>query len=89
MADDKLATFRCDSEVWEAFKAKAGENDTNASVLLKSFVQAYLDGRIDIKPYGNLDAGINLDERIEAVLDRLVKPEMQELRDRLGKLSAV
>ncbi|MBD2054809.1 hypothetical protein H6F88_02010 [Oculatella sp. FACHB-28] len=48
MADTKLATFKCDADVWEAFKAKAEANKTNASALLKKFISSYLDGRIDL-----------------------------------------
>ena len=47
MSDSKLATFKCDEELWEQFKAKAKGDRTNASALLKSFMQAYIDGRID------------------------------------------
>lgn len=48
MADTKLATFKCDADVWDAFKAKAEANKTNASALLKKFISSYLNGRIDL-----------------------------------------
>ena len=71
MTDKTLATFRIETEQWKAFQAKAG----NASTVLKDFVAAYLDGRVDIKPDGSIDTLANLDSKIEAILD-----------ERLGKL---
>lgn len=91
MAESKLATFKCDPEVWDAFKTKAAESKTNASAVLKSFIQAYLDGRIDLRADRGRDARQDIDERIEANLDVLrseLRTEIQELSDRLGKLKA-
>lgn len=91
MAESKLATFKCDPEVWEAFKTKAAESKTNASAVLKGFIQAYLDGRIDLPADRSIGAIQGIDERIEASLDVLraeLRTEIQELSDRLGKLKA-
>ncbi|MGG6266218.1 hypothetical protein ACQ4M3_05185 [Leptolyngbya sp. AN03gr2] len=85
MADTRLATFKCDAELWEAFKSKAAENNTNASALLKEFIQAFLQGDIQIKPDGSIDTAAALDERISGIVDQLVNDRLTKLEKRLGK----
>lgn len=90
MRDNKtLATFRLDAQLWEAFKAEAAKNGTNASALLLAYCRDYVSGesrqvsssRIDkcideVSPRIDID---NLDERI----DRQVQDAMAEARAEL------
>jgi len=80
---EKLATFRLDAEMWEAFKARAKAEGTDASTLLRNYVSGYLDG--------NLDTGI---DRIDRNLDGIdsaiasIHARLNEFDDRLGKWNA-
>lgn len=76
----KLATFRIDEGIWDAFREKAKSNKTNASALLKDFIGNYLDGGIDAsRPAGDS----RLDSKVSQLEEQLI-----ELHERLGKLSA-
>ena len=45
MTDNKtLATFRLNVELWEAFKAEAVKNGTNASAVLIAYCKDYISG---------------------------------------------
>jgi len=84
MTEKTLATFKIETEQWKAFQAKAG----NASGILKEFITAYLEDRITIQPDGSIDTLAGLDEKIEAVLDRVMTGRLNEVTNQLGKLSA-
>lgn len=81
MADSKLATFKIDPELWEEFKGKAG----NASEVLKAFVEQYVAGNIGLDLNSGTITQQELDERIEAVLNK----RLADIEERLGKLNAV
>jgi hypothetical protein len=90
MTDNKtLATFRLDAQLWEAFKAEATKNGTNASAALIAYCRDYVGetsrqvsgSRIDkcideVSPSISID---NLDKRI----DRQVQDAMAEARAEL------
>lgn len=84
MAEQKLATFKITEDLWLAFKGKAEANDTNASAVLKAFVQRYLNSDID-KGIDHLETGIDvgidgsIDSGLEARLEKLER-EVAELR---------
>ncbi len=84
---EKLATFRCDDALWEAFKQKAKANGSNASAVLLQYVRAYIDGfstDTDSNPE-------HLDARINAHLERQLAPvfkELAELREEMAKSAA-
>ena len=85
MAQERLATFKIDSDRWESFKAKAQGDNTNASELLKRFIDAYLQGSIDAGIDGSLDRiDSNLDQRIDRAIAPLVE-QIRELGHRLGE----
>ena len=84
MTDKTLATFKIETEQWKAFQAKAG----NASAILKEFISAYLDDRIDLKQDGSIDSFAGLDSKIETVIDRVMGSRLDEVSDQLGKLTA-
>lgn len=84
MTDKTLATFKIETAQWKEFQAKAG----NASAILKEFITAYLEGRIDLKQDGSIDTLASLDGKIEAVLDRVMGGRLDEVTDQLGKLTA-
>lgn len=88
MSDKTLATFKIELDQWEAFKSKASASGSNASAMLKDFISAYLSGQIDLNQDGSIDTFVNLDEKIEAVLDRVMTGKLDEVRDELGKLTA-
>ena len=46
MNEKQLATFKIDGDEWQAFKARARTQGTNASALIKRFIQLYMDGEI-------------------------------------------
>lgn len=88
----KTATFRISQEKWEAFTEKAKANGSNASEVLKHFIDSYLSGdivstRIDnsnIESNESIDNHINerMDKAtsaIESDLKRLVEDEMTRL----------
>jgi hypothetical protein len=84
---EKLATFRCNDALWEAFKQKAKANGSNASAVLLQYVRAYIDG-------SDADIGSHpehLDARINAHLERRLAPvltELVELREEMAKSAA-
>lgn len=79
----KLATFKIDSDRWQAFIDRANEGGSSASALLKWFVDAYLEGNLDPSQY---QAPSSLDN----ILDERLAPLQQAISDldeRLGKLN--
>jgi predicted DNA-binding ribbon-helix-helix protein len=42
---EKLASFRIDKELWEAFKAIASSRETTASCLLVDFIESVVSNR--------------------------------------------
>lgn len=80
MGDDKLATFKCDSQLWEKFRTKARRNNSSASALLKAFMQSYVDGSVELSVEGSIEAG----KEIEDIKRRLALVEQQ-----LGESQAV
>lgn len=86
-----LGTFKIDDSQWESFKAKAGEDGTNASALLKAFIAAYLSNRIDASLIQGLDKISSLDGGLEQRLVEAIASldgKIQGIDERLGKLSA-
>lgn len=65
--DKKLASFNCDEDLWSAFRSRCSDLGTTATATLTSFIQLYLDGKLD-----NLDAdalGDRFDKRVRASVD--------------------
>jgi hypothetical protein len=63
----KLASFNCDEELWSAFRSRCQEQGTTATATLTSFIQLYLDGKLD-----NLDTDARddrFDDRVRACVD--------------------
>lgn len=92
MSDKTLATFKIEPDKWEAFKQQATEAGSNASAMLKDFIDAYLDGRIEVKPDGSIDTETNLDGRIEAVLERLIPryvPSLEGFNEKVETLTEI
>jgi len=81
--DDKLATFRIDSQKWERFKEWAYNNKSSASAVLLNLINRCLAGDISpssIVPNTNLDNLDSLiDERIEAKLQSLSQTQPDNL----------
>ncbi len=88
MSDKTLATFKIDKPQWETFQEKAKATGSNASAVLKDFIDAYLDGRIDLKQDGSIDTFTGLDSKIEGCIDRVLGSRFDEVNDRLVKLNA-
>lgn len=74
MTDNKtLATFRLDVQLWEAFKAEAVKNGTNASAVLIAYCKDYVSGASRQLSSSRIDENTsviiinidNLDERID------------------------
>ena len=76
-ADEKtLATFKIDKNHWLDFQALATANETNATKLLREFITACIDGRIDLLAIQPIEQPpFNLDEQIE----RRISPLLQEV----------
>lgn len=76
--DDKLATFRIDSQKWERFKNWASSNNSSASAVLLNLIDRCLAGEITASsttPNANVDNLDSLiDERIEVRLQSLEQP---------------
>lgn len=79
--ESKLATFKIDPQLWDEFKAKASVNKSNASAVLKTFVEQYLRGSLDPNLDGNLDS-------IEQHIDARIDERLRDIDERLGELSA-
>lgn len=86
MTDDKtLATFRLESGLWEAFKAEAAKNGTNASAVLIAYCRDYVSEASRQVSSSRIDENTsvididNLDERI----DKRVQDAVADARDEL------
>jgi len=79
MAPSILATFKLSPDQWEAFKARAGTQGTNASQVLKRLVAAYLEGHLD----NYLDTGIDASNRIDQNLDESIDQRIDEKLKRI------
>lgn len=73
-ADSKtLATFKIDKNNWLDFQALAKANENNATKLLRGFIAACLDGRIDFESLQTIEQPtFNIDEQITAALSPLL-----------------
>ena len=98
MTDDKtLATFRLDAQLWEAFKAEAAKNGTNASAVLTAYCREYVCGvsrqlsstSIDEKTKAtnidNLD--VYIDKRVQDAVAELTQ-KMQQQQQQIERLEA-
>jgi tetrahydromethanopterin S-methyltransferase subunit G len=91
MTERTLGTFRIDKAQWEAFQGKAKEHGSNASSLIISWIEAYLDDSLD-----SIDNGIdkridNIDERIDKRIDTVflsVQERLDKLEQELEKFAA-
>lgn len=72
MTEKKLATFRINSDAWEAFQQWAKRHGTTASALLVEYIEECLD-RPPTKPSGiRLEQmAINLANRVDSIEQRL------------------
>jgi uncharacterized membrane protein YebE (DUF533 family) len=88
MTQEKLGTFKVDASLWDSFIARAKQEGTNGSTLLKSFIAAYLDGRIDSNQLQNIDSQKGVDPGLEQRLSGTIANLEQIIAgidDRLGK----
>lgn len=75
----KLATFRIEDSIWQSFIKKAKSNNTNASDLIKAFINNYLDDSIDsnidtkLDNIDSIDKIDDIDNGIDASIDNLEK----------------
>lgn len=81
MADKILATFRVDSDKWEAFKSAAGLDDSNASAVLLEFIDWYLDGN---RLTSESVSSPNLDG-IDSRIDKLIDDRMAQIDKRIDE----
>ena len=94
MTERTLGTFRIDKAQWEAFQSRAKENGSNASSLILSWIDLYLDGNLDSldKTESCLDNSIdNVDSRIDKRLDEIlltVQERLDRLEQELEKFAA-
>ena len=79
--ESKLATFKIDPQLWDEFKAKAIAHNSNASAVLKAFVEAYVSDRVDLSIDANQDG-------IEALIDARIDERLRGIDQRLGELNA-
>ena len=77
MTTTKLATFKISPDRWGAFLARATEKGTNASALLKLFVDNYLEGLYD--PLAMQTA--QEVQGIDSLIDKRLAPIHRELED--------
>lgn len=83
-SDKKLVSFNANIEAWEAFKASAYENGTDASALLNQMIQGYISGDSSLQSAQ--------DSKLEAVIEKLrtrlesVATRLDEAADRANKL---
>ena len=86
---EKLASFRVDNELWEAFKAIAGDRGTSASCLLVDFIESVVSNRDCIDNSAMLsiqeDEKIKLSiiQEIEECIDEKIKLSIQKIEDKL------
>ena len=89
---EKLASFRVDNELWEAFKAIAGDRGTSASCLLVDFIESVVSNRdcidnsamLSIQEAERIDEKIKLSiQKIEECIDEKIKLSIQKIEDKL------
>ena len=90
MSTDKtLATFKVDKNHWLDFQSLATASDTNATQVLRIFIVACLEGRIDIKAIQPVEQPtFNLDERIDSAMLPLIE-KLSSLERLVGELARV
>ncbi|HEY9662330.1 MAG TPA: ribbon-helix-helix protein, CopG family [Allocoleopsis sp.] len=79
-----LGTFKIDDDLWKHFQEKAKADGSNASALIKQFIQRYLAEEISINDSRSLTQ-----QDIEALIDSRIKQHLEAVEQRLGELSAV
>lgn len=78
----QLATFRLDSELWEAFKQEARRNGKSASDVLVEFVASYVKNASGAA-IQQID---NLEKLLESHLDELLSDRLSPLTSRIAAL---
>lgn len=93
MRDNKtLATFRLDAQLWEAFKAEAAKNGTNASAALIAYCRDYASGASRQVSSSHIDETFpsididNLDERIDKRIQDAMAAAQAELVSQTSQL---
>lgn len=99
--DKTLATFRINPKQWEAFKAMASGEGSNASAILNDFVGWYLAGNRINQLDNNLDLNLDainekidkridemLDNKLDTHIDKKLDEVLNELEELRGKLIA-
>jgi hypothetical protein len=86
----KLATFRVEEDVWEAFLAATKEEGVSASSALLEFVRWYVAGNRLAKPETITDDNIEqiVDARIASLESQLEARMVALLDSRLGEQAA-
>ena len=60
----KLATFNCDSELWNQFIHRCQEQGTTATATLTQFISLYLEGKLD--DFDGISGKPNIGEQIQS-----------------------
>ena len=79
MANLKLATFRIDEQKWDAFQSWAKSQNSNASEVLKRFIDECLDGSIDLSQFSQNPYGKDVLENIDTRIDKRIETQIQEV----------
>lgn len=86
MPDNKtLATFRLDVQLWEAFKAEAVKNGTNASAVLIAYCRDYVSGasrQLSSRCIDENTSTIDIDN-LDICIDKRVQDAVAEARDQV------
>ena len=85
----RLASFNCDSQLWEKFRQHCQENGTTATAVLTKFISHYLNGdldklAIDLGKATSRGLG-DWEERVKALVDEYLQ---QRLADYLDEYNA-
>lgn len=81
MADEKVATFKIEKETWKAFQDWTKEQNSNASRAIKEFINACLDGNVELGSIGGSKSDSNQEKRLTRTEQRL-----SVIEERLGKV---
>lgn len=87
--DDKLATFRIDTQKWEEFKHWASIHGSNASAVLLNLIDRCLAGELSVSstaPTNNLD---NLYALVNELVSRIEKLEQAQVVPTSVRMEAI
>lgn len=95
---EKLATFRINEEVWQAFKSLCKDANSNASAVLVAYIQEQVKGGKlqsipQPSPPTHLDNALEqyIDQKVEEVVEERLRPllvQVESLDANWGKSAA-